>query len=86
VEWTWDATIGRILETLKQTISQVPVLRLFDPERPVTLSGSINVCENLLAFSSSDRCLFHIIGEKLKLVKNSTNEGDERRLQMIDLF
>ena len=38
VEWTWDQSHQLILKHLKETITNVPVLRLFNPNDPVTLS------------------------------------------------
>ncbi len=38
VEWTWDQSHMQIFETIKKTIADVPVLRLFNPSEPVMLS------------------------------------------------
>jgi hypothetical protein len=36
--WTWDATYDNALAKLKQLVSNSPVLRLYDPSIPVTVS------------------------------------------------
>lgn len=36
--WTWDATYDNALAKLKRLVSNSPVLRLYDPSIPVTVS------------------------------------------------
>jgi hypothetical protein len=38
VEWVWDSSSALILKSVKELVSTAPVLRLFDPKLPVTVS------------------------------------------------
>jgi len=38
VHWSWEPAQQQTFDTLKADISQPPVLRYFDPSKPVTLS------------------------------------------------
>ncbi|XP_057380138.1 uncharacterized protein K02A2.6-like [Daphnia carinata] len=37
-EWQWDANTDRVFESIKSSVSKLPVLRLFDSSLPVVLS------------------------------------------------
>ena len=38
VEWVWDSSSPLILQSVKELVSSAPVLRIFDPKLPVTVS------------------------------------------------
>jgi hypothetical protein len=38
VEWVWNSSSALILQSVKELVSTAPVLRLFDPKLPVTVS------------------------------------------------
>jgi hypothetical protein len=38
VEWQWDANTDQVFDKVKNSIANLPVLRLIDPSLPVLLS------------------------------------------------
>jgi hypothetical protein len=38
VEWVWDSSSVLIVQSVQELVSLAPVLRLFDPKLPVTIS------------------------------------------------